>query len=98
MTASHSLVDSLVKTLGENGFKYLSEEFDSEVSDFITQKGFYHCEDMCDFEKFNETLPSKNEFYSSLSGKWISDKEYHILSKFIINLEWKIWKAITICT
>ena len=35
---------------------------------------------MCDFEKFNETLPNKSEFYSSLSGKGNSNKEYpHVL-------------------
>ena len=41
----------------------------------------------------NETLPGKNEFYSSLSGNKISD----MLTKFRINLEEKRWKTITIC-
>ena len=36
---------------------------------------------MCDFKKFNETLPTKNELYSSLSGKGISDKEYQHVVK-----------------
>ena len=31
---------------------------------------------MIDFEKFKEKLPSKEKFYSSLTGKKISDKEY----------------------
>ena len=36
---------------------------------------------MSSFEKFNKTLPSKNEFYSPLSGKGISVKEYqHVLN------------------
>ena len=36
---------------------------------------------MSNFEKFNKTLPSKNEFYSPLSGTGISDKEYqHVLN------------------
>ena len=36
---------------------------------------------MTDFEKFKEQLPSKKEFYSSLAGKKISDKEYnHVLN------------------
>ena len=35
---------------------------------------------MSDFEKFKEELPSKEQFYSSLTGKKISDKEYyHVL-------------------
>ena len=36
---------------------------------------------MSSFEKFNKKLPSKNEFYSPLSGKGISVKEYqHVLN------------------
>ena len=31
---------------------------------------------MTDFEKFKEKLPSKEKFYSSLTGKKISDKDY----------------------
>ena len=35
---------------------------------------------MHSFEKFDKTLPGKNKFYGSLSGKGISDKEYqHVL-------------------
>ena len=35
---------------------------------------------MRDFEKFKEQLPSKEKFYSSLTGKKISNKEYeHVL-------------------
>ena len=35
---------------------------------------------MSDFETFKEQLPSKEKFYSSLTGKNISDKEYeHVL-------------------
>ena len=36
---------------------------------------------MNDFKKFKEKLPSKEKFYSSLTGKKISDKEYdHVLN------------------
>ena len=31
---------------------------------------------MRDFEKFKEELPSKEKFYSSLTDRKISDKEY----------------------
>ena len=35
---------------------------------------------MNDFEKFKEKLPTKEKFYSSLTGKKVSDKEYgHVL-------------------
>ena len=58
----------------------MSQEFDSLVLDLVKGKGFYLHEYMFSFEKFEETLPDKNEFSSSLSGKEISDKEYqHVL-------------------
>ena len=59
----------------------MNQEFDSEVLDLIKQKGFYPIEYMCDFEKFNEALPSKNEFHCSLSGRGISNKGYHLVVK-----------------
>ena len=35
---------------------------------------------MINFEKFKEQLPSKEKFYSLLTGKNVSDKEYqHVL-------------------
>ena len=52
-----SSLDSLVKNLGKNDFKYLSEEFEL---DLVKQKGFYPHEYMSDFEKLNEEL-SNNE-------------------------------------
>ena len=57
-----------------------SQEFDYNVLDLIKQKGFYPYEYMSDFEKFKEELPSKEKFYSSLTGKKVSWKEYdHVL-------------------
>ena len=70
-----SSLDSLVKKLSKYGFKYLSQEPDNNVLDLIKQKGFYPYEYMSSFEKFKEQLPSK-KFYSSLTGKKISNKEY----------------------
>ena len=71
-----SSVDSLVKNLGKNDFKYLSQEFDNEILDLVNQKGFYPYEYMTDFKKFKEQLPIKWKFYSSLIGKKISNKEF----------------------
>ena len=46
----------------------------------VKQKGFYLYEYMGSFEKFKERLSSKEYFYSSLTGKKVSDKEYeHVL-------------------
>ena len=69
-------LDSLVINLNNDGFKYLSQEFDNNVLDLVKQKGFYPYEDMSNFEKFKEQLPSKGKFYSSLTGKIIRVKHY----------------------
>ena len=80
-----SSLDSLLKSLGNDDFKYLSQEFDNTVLDLIKQKGFYR-EYMTNFEKFKEQLPSKEKFYSLSTGKKISNKEYdHVL---------KVWNKI----
>ena len=86
------LLDSFFKNLGINDFQYLSQEFDSEVLDLIKQKRFYRYEYMSDFEKINQTLLSINEFYSSLSGKGISDKEYQHVLKVWNKFEMKTMK------
>ena len=67
-------LDSLAKILGWHDFKYLSQEFDSDLLDLVKQKGFYPYEYMSGFEKFKETLPTKEKVYNSLAGKKISDK------------------------
>ena len=68
------LLDSLVKNLNKDDFKYLSQEFDNNVLDLVKQIGFYPYKYMSDFEKFKEELPSKEKFYSSLADKKISDR------------------------
>ena len=68
---SHSL-NSSVKSLRKNYFKYLTQEFDNNILDLVRQKGFFPFKYMSDFEKFKEELPSKEKFYSSLTMK-----DYH---------------------
>ena len=58
----NSSLDSLVKYLKEDGFKYLSEEFNKNKLDLVKQKGFYPFEYVSDFEKFKEELPRKKNF------------------------------------
>ena len=60
-----SSLDSIVKNLSKDDFKYLSQEFDKNKLDLVKQKGFYPYEYMTDFENFKEQLPSKEKFYSS---------------------------------
>ena len=71
-----SSLDSLVKNIAKEDFKYLRQEFDNNLLDLVKEKGFYSYEYMSNFEKFKEQLPSKEKFYSSLTGKELSDKEY----------------------
>ena len=59
-----SLLDSLVKKLGKNNFKHLRQEFDNAVLDLVKQKWFHPYEHMCNLEKFNRPLSSKNELYT----------------------------------
>ena len=42
----------------------------------IRQKGFYPYKYVSKLEKFKETLPRKEKFYSFLIDKTISDKDY----------------------
>ena len=76
-----SSIDSLVKNLNKDDFKYLNQEFGNNLSGLIKQKGIYLCEFMSDFEKFKEELPGKERIYSSLTDRKICDKEYkHVLN------------------
>ena len=86
-----------IKNLNKDDFKYLSQEFDSNVLDLVKKKGFYPSEYMTDFEKFKEKLPSKEKFYSSLTGKKLMTKNMIMFLRFGTNLKCKRWKIITIC-
>ena len=81
-----SSLDSLLKNSAKCDFKYLTQEFDNNVLDPVKQKGFYPYEYMSNFENFKEKLPSKEKFYSSLTDKKISGKEYMFL-RFGTNLK-----------
>ena len=68
----------------------MSQEFDNELLDLVKQIGTYVHEDRRNFEKVNETLAIKNEFYGSLRGKVISDTSVNARSeRFEINLKCK---------
>ena len=54
----------------------MSHELNNNVIDLVKQKGFYPDEYLSDFEKFKKELPSKEKFYSSLTDRKISDKEF----------------------
>ena len=72
-----SSIGALVNNLPKNGFKNISKYYTPEQLELIKQKGFYPYEFMDTEEKFNNTkLPPQKAFYSKLSGKGISEKDY----------------------
>ena len=85
-----SSLNSLVKNLDKDDFKYSSQESDDNALGTVNENGFYPYEYMSEFEKFKEELSSKEKFYSPLTDKKISDQEYeHVLN---------VWNKIEIKT
>ena len=65
-----SSLEKLVKILGKNDFKYLSQELDSKVLDLVKQKGLHPYEYISGFESLKRKIATRKEkFYSSLIGK-----------------------------
>ena len=88
-----SSLDSLVKNLNTDDFKYLSQEFDNNVLDLVKQIAFFPYEYISNFQKRKEEFSSKEKFYSSLTDRKISGKEYeHVLNVFFIKTLIKIYK------
>lgn len=71
-----SSLDKLVSSLPRESLKYTSESFKDEHLDLMAKKGVYPYDFMDSFDKFNEKLPTKEEFYSILNDEHISDEDY----------------------
>ena len=86
-----SSLGALVNNLPKNGFKNISKYYTPEEVELIKQKGFYPYEFMDTEEKFNNTkLPPQKAFYSKLSGKGISEKNY--------KHAWNVWNTFKMKT
>ena len=73
----NSSLDTLVKDLGSEDFKYLSREFSGEKLELVRKKGVYPYEYMDSFKRFKEDkLPDIDCFLSSLKNCDITEKEY----------------------
>ena len=92
-----SSLDNLVKILNKDDFMCLGQKFDNSVIDLVKQKIFYLYEYVSDFEKYNKELPSKEKFYSALTGKEINDKKYEHVLNFWKKFQMKKMKDFTIC-
>ena len=71
-----SSLEKLVSNLPRESLKYTSQIFKTEKLDLMSKKGVYLYDFMDSFEKFNEKLPSKEEFYSILNDEDITDDQY----------------------
>ena len=87
----NSSLDKLVKNLGKNDFKNMKKYFSAAQLRLLKRKGVYPYEWLDSIDKLNETqLPSKDAFYSKLTGQGISKKDY----KHAQN----VWKAFDMKT
>ena len=86
-----SSLGGLVNNLPKDAFKNLLKYFTPKQAEILKQKGFYPYEYMDSIEKFNDTKPPPLEaFYSKLSGKGISEKNYkHV---------WNVWNTFIMKT
>ena len=71
-----SSLEKLVSNLPKESLKYTSKKFKGEKLDLMAQKGVYPYDYMDSFDKFDEKLPTKEDFYSILNNQHISDDEY----------------------
>ena len=76
----------LLRTCLINDFKYLSQEFSDKSLELIKQKGVYPCEYMNKFKRFfDDKLPDRCSFVSSLKVECISKKDYlHVIDVWIM--------------
>ena len=72
-----SSLDKLVSNLPKESLKYTSKRFKGKKLDMMSQKGVYPYDYIRDsFEKFDEQLPAKEDFFSILNNQHITDKDY----------------------
>ena len=71
-----SSLDKLVTNLPRKSLKYTSQKFKGKKLDLMARKGVYPYDYMDSFDKFNEKLPLKEEFYSILNDEHISNEDY----------------------
>ena len=86
-----SSLGALVNNLPKDAFINLNKYYTPEEAELIKQKGFYPYEYMDTEEKFNDTkLPLREAFYSKLSGKGITEKNY--------KHAWNVWNTFNMKT
>ena len=71
-----SSLEKLVNNLPRRSLKYTSQIFKGKKLDLMARKGVYPYDYTDSFDKFNEKLPPKEEFYSILNDEHISNEDY----------------------
>ena len=72
-----SSLDKLVSNLPKESLHFTSKRFKGKQLDLMTRKGVYPYDYMDSFNKFNEQLPTKEDFFSILNNEHISDEDYN---------------------
>ena len=86
-----SSLDKLVSNLLRDDLRYTSQAFKGKRLNLMSQKGVYPYDYMNSLEKFDQTeLPTKEDFFSILNNRHISNEEYDHAKK--------VWKAFKIKT
>ena len=81
----------LVSNLPKDGFKNLLKFYSEEQAEILKQKGFYPYEYMDEVEKFNDTkLPPRKAFYSKLTSRGITKRDY--------KHAWNVWISFNMKT
>ena len=82
-------IDEELKKRFKNTFKFSNNDINKFV--LLLRTSAYSYEYMNEWEKFNETLvPEKEEFYSNLNMKDITDADYMQAKEFVKTLKLKI--------
>ena len=82
-----SSLDGFVKNLGQDDFKYFTQELNSKILDLVKQKGFYPYEYMSGFQRFKEQFPTKKGFIVCWRVKKFVINSMSMLLRFVINLK-----------
>ena len=86
-----SSLGALVNNLPRDAFNNLLKYFTPKQAEILKQKGFYPYEYMDKVERFKENKPPPlKAFYSKLSGRGITKKDY--------NHVWNVWKTFNMKT
>ena len=86
-----SSLEALVKNLPKDAFINLLKYYAEERAELLKQKGHYPYEYMDSIEKFKDKeLPPRKAFYSKLSGRGITEKDY--------KHAWNVWNTFNMKT